>query len=124
MWGRGSGLGRGGNVAEKDGNVGNAGLLEKVGDAEDGDLKAAGNDEESFKAGGGFVRVDLNKADEGVDTGKKTTVPHENFGWRLHDSCKENKVDLFSEGCSLEVSESCSSKHTLWEAVLKKIVLK
>lgn len=60
-------------------------------------MKEVECNEECFEKTGGLVRVDLEEADETVNTGGRKTVPEDVAGGELHDCCFEGADGLSAE---------------------------
>lgn len=68
-------------------------------------MRGAEGNRRSFERDRVLFEVDLDKTDEGVDTGSETTVPDGVVKKGLHHGCFEGGSVYFSEACSHEVSE-------------------
>lgn len=85
--------------------VGDAGLLEEVGEFNDSDVKAVREDGERFKRGGRLVRIDLDGAEKEVNTSVERSLPDGLAGKEVHDGCAEGGGKFFAKGCGHEVSK-------------------
>lgn len=87
------------NVIERGEIVRDAGSSEEVREAEQGHVKGTGGVGERSEGDGVLVGVDLDKPDEGVDTGGERTATDDIVRERLR------KNGLSAEDCSHGVSE-------------------
>lgn len=79
--------------------------MEEVGEVEGDNLKSVRGHERSFEGGGDLVGIDLNEADEGVDTSGKRIVPDDVVREKLQYGRFEGGDVFFTEGCGRVVSE-------------------
>lgn len=68
-------------------------------------MKRVRRDGGGFEGGGGLVGVQLDEADEGIDSGGERGVPDDVVVWGLHDCSFEGGDGMFSESGSHGVSE-------------------
>lgn len=85
-------------------------------------MKEVGGGGRSLAGGGGFVGVDLDKADKRPDTHGEENVPDDIVGGELQNGCFESGYDLSAEGCGHEVSQGggCEAelRRTGWRTIL------
>lgn len=87
MWRRRSRLVAAWRVAKSGEAVGDTGLSKGVGEIAEGDVKGIGGDGGSKERGGESVAIELVKADEGLGTGEKRTVPESVVVEELRGGC-------------------------------------